>query len=427
MKTLTHTLLGLGLATSLYLLFMHFGMADGHGEEFGICSALFGGSCSDALMSPLSVQLGIPLAGWGVLYYATLLALLLLHRLRGLPEGVNLLSIAWLLSAGAAIAGATLLVIMLVTPGLFCPLCSIVHSINLLLPFLLLRLSGASLRELLNGLPRVGILTAAGSDARFALLLLVLVLLPLSVYQWVRIETVARNTVVYGDSFDPEAELATWDTTRVRTLPVRQDAARVWKAGGAVEMVVFSDFQCPACRMFAHFLQDLRARYEGELSITFRHFPLDAVCNPLVKDSPHPLACEAAVAAEAARSQGAFDAYHDALFAADLTDAGSFDHIAVELGLDMERFRRDRSDPTSRARVDEDVALGIELGLNSTPSVFLNGKLVPKINPRTLKLLIATEVRQARLLNGRVAGHQDGRAQPSLHARDIATTAGATP
>ena len=80
-RRISFALTGLGLSISIYLLFRHFtlvGSSTGAGLDF--CTAIFGGRCDAALSSPLSMQLGIPLAGWGILFYATLLTLILLTR-----------------------------------------------------------------------------------------------------------------------------------------------------------------------------------------------------------------------------------------------------------------------------------------------------------------------------------------------------------
>ena len=82
-------LIALGVLVSGHLLLRHFALADlssQTGTDF--CSALFGTGCDDALRSPLAVQLGLPLAGWGLVYYGTLVALLLLEYLHLLPAWI---------------------------------------------------------------------------------------------------------------------------------------------------------------------------------------------------------------------------------------------------------------------------------------------------------------------------------------------------
>lgn len=110
----------------------------------------------------------------------------------------------------------------------------------------------------------------------------------------------------------------------------------------------------------------LEAQLAGRrLRVAFRHFPVR---------SSHPRAWAAACAAEAAALQGRFWEMHDALFA----DQGRLEdpHLwarARALGLDLERFERDRHGEAVRERVRADFRAGVRAGVVSTPTVFKDG------------------------------------------------------
>ena len=88
MKYFCLVLIGLGLTISGYLLWRHFVPADlSAPARSDFCSALFGTGCDDALRSRLAVQFGLPLAGWGLVYYGTLVSLLLLAETLDLDVG----------------------------------------------------------------------------------------------------------------------------------------------------------------------------------------------------------------------------------------------------------------------------------------------------------------------------------------------------
>ena len=100
-------------------------------------------------------------------------------------------------------------------------------------------------------------------------------------------------------------------------------------------------------------------------------------------------ACEAARAGEAARLQGKFWDFHDALFLQDLgTDPEVFSKLAASARLDMDRFAQDFSSEAVADRVSADIQMGIELEINSTPSVFLNNRRVPDVRAAALEALI---------------------------------------
>jgi protein-disulfide isomerase len=124
---------------------------------------------------------------------------------------------------------------------------------------------------------------------------------------------------------------------------------------------MYGDFACPFCAV-AH----LRLR-EEPFRVAFRHFALRA---------KHPRAPALASAAEAAALQGAFWPMHDALYA----DQGRVDdpHLwerAERLGLDVERFERDRRAPATAERVQRDVRAGMRAGVVTTPTFWLAGAL----------------------------------------------------
>lgn len=155
-----------------------------------------------------------------------------------------------------------------------------------------------------------------------------------------------------------------------------------------VTIVVFSDFQCPYCRQAGKLVHDLVDRYGDDVRIVFKHFPMTKL-HPSV-----PLAHEAAAAAAA---QGKFWEFHDALFAAKGPfDRADLDGIASGLGLDMARFSRDLDQHAWKSVVDGDAALGEGLGVQGTPTLFVNGRKVIGANAGRVEKIVRYEIRHAR-------------------------------
>jgi protein-disulfide isomerase len=138
----------------------------------------------------------------------------------------------------------------------------------------------------------------------------------------------------------------------------------------------------------------------GKVQVIFKHFPLCKDCNPSLAENHHPLACGAACAAEAARRQGKFWDFHDALFAADLnSEQVSLEGIARQSALDLARFDADRHRNETLAKVMDDVELGIRLGVVETPTIFVNGRRAPDVRAQSLHMLITSEIaNQTRVL-----------------------------
>jgi protein-disulfide isomerase/uncharacterized membrane protein len=390
-----------GLAVSGYLLYRHLALANPlaqTGSDF--CSAFFGTGCDDALRSPLAVQLGLPLAGWGLVYYGTLVALLLLSRLLGPSFRFEAMTAALLLALGGAVGSIALFTAMVTSVSPFCPLCATVHVINILLLWVIKRLSGQSLRQSLSGVATAVKYLATGKTvdpiaARWKSVgLIAVALVAVAIYQWVFVEY-ASGTQANPAPFDPQQIVAQFEASVQQDIPVNAVDPTLGPADAPVRMVVFSDFRCPGCRKLAQMIPALAKQFEESLRIVFKHYPLDSTCNPAVKKEFHPGACKAAQAAEAARDQGRFWTFHDALFAKSPRQDVTLKSVAEGLHLDLNRFEQHRSSNVGLTRIQADIDLGTRLGVDGTPSVFINGRRVYDIRPKTLLLLIAHEIHAA--------------------------------
>jgi protein-disulfide isomerase len=131
-----------------------------------------------------------------------------------------------------------------------------------------------------------------------------------------------------------------------------------------VTIVEFSDFQCPFCGKLASAERQLRAKYPTQVGINFRHFPLTSI---------HQYALPAALAAQCADEQGQFPAYHDQLFEHQQVLADSlWNALAKRSGItDLARFETCLKSPGTLARVNRDISVGDELGVNGTPTVLV--------------------------------------------------------
>jgi protein-disulfide isomerase len=140
-----------------------------------------------------------------------------------------------------------------------------------------------------------------------------------------------------------------------------------------LEVVEFSDFQCPYCARALPVLDSLAALHGAEVRLVYRHYPLSSI---------HPDAERAAQAAVEAHRQGAFWDYHDLLFRHQDRLAGA-DLIgyADSLGLDAEAFGEALGAGTHAAAVAADRELGATLGVTGTPTFFVNGYRVVGVPP----------------------------------------------
>jgi len=139
-----------------------------------------------------------------------------------------------------------------------------------------------------------------------------------------------------------------------------------------VTLEEYGDFQCPPCGMFSLFVQQLEKEYDSRLRVVFRNFPL----------SGHEHAREAAIAAEAAGLQGHFWEMHDVLYREQEAWSKApntrelFESYAGTIGLDLDKFKKDMDGEQARTRVDADRQRGDSLGIQTTPTLFINNQPV---------------------------------------------------
>lgn len=159
-----------------------------------------------------------------------------------------------------------------------------------------------------------------------------------------------------------------------RQLLVSDSPHTKGKTDAKVTLVEFSDFQCPACRAAQALVGEILTKNGDNIYFVYRHFPLRSV---------HPNAALASRASEAADKQGKFWEFHDRLFDSQLEWSGENDptprflDYAKTLELNVGQFANDLKDASLDARLTTDERDGNVLGINSTPTFFVNGVKVP--------------------------------------------------
>jgi protein-disulfide isomerase/uncharacterized membrane protein len=357
----------LGVALSTLTLVVHQRLAEGSGYT-SFCN--FGGvvNCDVVLGSRYAVILGVPVAGWG-------LAAFLLGALAALPGALGRTTggLADLLLLGLASGGlgfALVLVVAMTSLGHVCLLC-----LGLDVVVATWFLTVAPLASGFDATTRSGWWRRRAVARAMAAAGLVVAV---AGGTWAAVHAPASVTSL-AEVRAQDPKFYDWYTN----LPVRpigdlvtDDCPRKGSPGASVAIVEFSDFQCPFCVQAFRDLRDL-VRGRQDVSLVFRHYPLDAACNANVRQSMHPDACLAACAAECARRQGRFWEYHDVLFENnEHLERDSLFRYAREMDLDLVAFRSCLDDPATRARIGEDVEAGRRAGVSSTPTIFFNGRAI---------------------------------------------------
>ena len=165
------------------------------------------------------------------------------------------------------------------------------------------------------------------------------------------------------------------DTTEAGGAPVvREDSHRLSTAADdRVTLVEFLDFECEACKAAYPFVEQLRNDYDGRVTFVARYFPMPGHAN----------AENAAVAVEAAAQQDRFEDMYHRMYETQAewgeqqeSKAALFRTFAEDMDLDMDAYDAAVADPATLERVLEDREDGLALGVQGTPTFFLNGEKV---------------------------------------------------
>lgn len=144
------------------------------------------------------------------------------------------------------------------------------------------------------------------------------------------------------------------------------------EGSSGVVFTEFLDFECEACGAAYPFVEQLRERHDGEVTFEVRYFPLPSHAN----------ARNAAAAVESAYRQGEMEAMYQRMYETQASwgesqdsKASLFRGFAEDIGLDMEQYDRDVASDEVADRVQQDVDAGTELGVQGTPTFFIDGEL----------------------------------------------------
>jgi len=150
-------------------------------------------------------------------------------------------------------------------------------------------------------------------------------------------------------------------------------------ATATVSVVEFTDFQCPACAAMHPVLEEVQKVYKEKVRFVVRDFPL----------TMHANARKAAEAANAAQAQGKFFEYTALLFKRQKAlDVPSLKKYATEIGLNRAAFDAALDSGKYAAEVQHDVSDGEVYGVNSTPTIFVNGVVLRTLSAEALRAAI---------------------------------------
>lgn len=187
--------------------------------------------------------------------------------------------------------------------------------------------------------------------------------------------------------FTKTATPSTSPTPIEQSTLVKEDSPTLGASDAKVTIVEFLDPECESCRAMFPVVKQLLDEYEGKVKLVVRYFPL------------HQNSVLAATVTEAAGKQGKYWEMQEKLFEKQsewgekqTSQKELFIKYAQELQLDMTKFEADLSDAAVATKIQRDKADGQTVGVQGTPTFFINGQKVNQLSPQLMKARIEEEL-----------------------------------
>jgi protein-disulfide isomerase/uncharacterized membrane protein len=402
-RFLCATLLCLAAAViSGLLLLQHHGEPLGTSSVQALCGAGGESGCEQVSRSPYAKVAGLPLAAVGLFFFLSLALLPLLALLTAHETRASVAALVLVALIAALAIDLVLLLIQVTALKTYCGLCIATYF-----------LAGGAAFAMLPARRHVSSLPGIAGQGEGRLLLAGWLTVCASLAATVGATEGALSSrereraagilgSVSAGTGDPQnearrlqgilddpqkleqyfADKASREYDASRVYPIKLDGVPLKGPEQApIRVVEYSDFLCPYCRGIAGAFRNFLANSGGRVNLYFKHFPLDKTCNATMKETVHPGACWLAMGGVCAQEQGKFWDYHDRVFATALNNPQAKDvvRLATEAGLDGPRLESCLMDRRTADRVKADIAEGQEGGVSGTPTLFINGKRLPRV------------------------------------------------
>ncbi|MBC62259.1 MAG: hypothetical protein CMP11_07365 [Zetaproteobacteria bacterium] len=350
----------LGIFLGTYATFHHMEVKS-HGSTEAACNINSQVSCDKVAKSAYSEFLTYPLGVWGVSFFLGLLILTLLSSFSVISFSSYYTSYFVLAIIGVLVS-LILAGISFFSLSSLCLVCLGVYLVSLL--------------QLALTLYTMKIFTplslSFSSGLNFLIPLLALVL-SFILFDFVYPK---ESNKLNLDLKSPRFSSETYDIPIVtsRFAPSGEDYVLGSKSA-KVTIVEFADFQCSACKRAGENLKNIQNEFGEQVQLVFKNYPLDQQCNSAVRRKFHQMACEIAFYARCAGTYGKFWLFHDLAFSNQRnSNKKTVTTWLKNIGISDEQIKSCRNNENYNKKLIEDIALANDLGVQSTPTIFVNGR-----------------------------------------------------
>jgi protein-disulfide isomerase/uncharacterized membrane protein len=349
-----------GMLVSGYSLKLYYQVQSVGFDQPSFCNFSPTMNCEVVQASAYASLAGLPVSGLGLCFYIFIFIMALAAWI--VPTAAHsIANFGWLMGLGTFLYSAFLAYVSATILRVWCPTCIVMYAVNFLVWMAWWWGGHVHPARVLSHLSTLwkwslGFVVVVGVGAVFMLS-----------------KSQAMQRVTPAQLKDA---LYAFQRGSVYTLPTDWTNHPMWGNPNAkITIVEFSDFECPFCRVAAlNFLPTL-IDYQDKVRLVFVNYPLDQSCNKNVQMPMHQHACQAAVGAMCAYSQGQFWGFSEELFRNQRRISREVMlQLAEKHRLDLPKFTQCLDAQESLPMVTRDIDIGEAAQVRATPSIFVNGR-----------------------------------------------------
>ena len=337
--------------------------------------------CDGAARTNVAQVFGIPLAYWGMLLYIITFFLTIVEKLKNvkflkfLEVFKNPMAYITVIGTFAFIVSMTLAGISIWKIKKLCILCVITYFIDLLIALI----SAINWKEYFVSF-KTTVLDFLDGIKSYPKTFVVLLILSVSFL------TYSEMTYCFIPHMQRAREIKKF--IELKENPYRVNGNVLGAENGTVVVELFSDYGCPICSVHNIILHKVVQEYSN-VKVVHYNIPFDNECNTGLSFTMHPGACYMAKAAIAAGEQGNYWGMSSLLYENHPQNDEEIIPLIAKLGLDKEKFLKDMKSKSINNKLNEDLDKSQELGIDATPTMFVNGdKFIGIQSPTELEKIL---------------------------------------
>jgi protein-disulfide isomerase/uncharacterized membrane protein len=359
----------LAAITHLYLTSQHYSLKLGLSSGQSICNLNATFNCDAVAASKFAAIFGIPMAVLGLIAQIVLLIFIVTIRFQLSEKTESLKKVTFFFSAFVALVSLVMGIISTFQLQTFCLFCIAAYLLSFFSLFLSYLLQKGLSPSLSVFEPRWSLIMTAMIPA----LAWMINSMTLSNYGYDRLDTMIRDSI------------AEWKINPQYNFNLESGLVLGNPKTAKITIVEFADFLCPHCKTASATLDSFAHSYSKDVALIFKTFPLDGSCNDVIQNKGNGVRCKLAalpICAEEAGQKGWLA--HQWIFdnQENLSRVGDVENDIIDFsgknGLDFESIKTCLSADATIEKVKAMAAEGAQAKIQGTPTIFVNGRLLPR-------------------------------------------------